>query len=424
MHALGALIHAADPPGSSPSCLGDAHGAIELSWPSVALSAACLIINGLIGLFLDLGINWQLAVASVRWELWRRLWTAARYARPVGGSAYRPMIVQLTLLSFILKPIFEYNEMWLVVTYGSFMMIVATIEAMGRPQYTYKGMFLNTFLSMALSSGLILIYVVMVVMSLTPWWEAQYFIPLLGMLLGNCTSAVSLGLNTILDDLTTHCSGIEWQLAMGANRWEATGPAIRRAIKTAITPLLNQMNVMGLVAIPGMMTGQILAGADPGNASRYQMLILFIIGGSSCLSTVISVFAATFHVVDHHHCFRQDRLKRKAVRANMLAPLWAATHGWLSRLGDCLWRSFCCCLAPKSTTARGAAVGGGLGRAPGAQVAQRGAGKGAKEGDAEDGSGREREPLLGAGQRARVGSDVSVGSGSGVGVAVVVVNGA
>uniref|UniRef100_A0A7R9V9G5 Uncharacterized protein n=1 Tax=Chlamydomonas euryale TaxID=1486919 RepID=A0A7R9V9G5_9CHLO len=311
-HALMPLTNSTDPPQPA--------GAVRLSPQAVAMSAGILLINALVSIFLDLGINSQLVVASIR------------------------MCVQLTILSFILKPIFEVDVAWMVLLYGLFMTLVAAIEATARPQHTYKGLFLNTLASMALSAGIVLSYVVMVVLTLDPWWEAQYIIPLLGMLLGNCTSSVALGLNTVLDDLTIHCAAIEWQLAMGANRWEATTQTIQRAVKTAMMPLLNQMNVMGLVAIPGMMTGQILAGANPANASRYQMLILFIVAGSSCLATVLSVFAAVMHVIDMHHCFRKDRLTARGKGSrNMLGLLRTSVGGGATRLAACVWHSCCCC---------------------------------------------------------------------------------
>ncbi|KAJ3212884.1 hypothetical protein HDU82_004797 [Entophlyctis luteolus] len=86
----------------------------------------------------------------------------------------------------------------------------------------------------------------------TPWHSAQQFIPILGMLLGNSLSAVSLGLNSCLSQLETHKDRIEMDLSFGATRWEAVQPIVRAAIKVALLPTISQMSVMGLISIPGM----------------------------------------------------------------------------------------------------------------------------------------------------------------------------
>jgi putative ABC transport system permease protein len=91
------------------------------------------------------------------------------------------------------------------------------------------------------------------------------------MLLGNATSGVSLGLTNIIDALTTQQQQVETMLALGATRWEATKAHVHKAIITAMTPILNQMSVVGVVSIPGMMTGQILGGQAPLQAARYQV---------------------------------------------------------------------------------------------------------------------------------------------------------
>eukprot|EP00198_Chlamydomonas_reinhardtii_P006473 XP_001695809.1 predicted protein [Chlamydomonas reinhardtii] len=162
------------------------------------------------------------------------------------------MVVQLSILGYMLVPIFNYDRWWLVLLYGCFMLMIASLEA---------GMLGHTVLAMASSSGCLLGYLELVVLAVRPVWEAQ--------LLGNATSSISVGLATLLEDLSANRAVIEHLLALGANRYEATDAAV------SMTPLLNQMSVMGVVSIPGMMTGQILAGGDPAQAARYQMVIMF-----------------------------------------------------------------------------------------------------------------------------------------------------
>ncbi|GLC47854.1 hypothetical protein PLESTB_000032700 [Pleodorina starrii] len=349
------LNHHPAPASSSSSTLGAASpdGTIHLSPVAVSLSAAVLLVNGFISLRFKLGLHTQLVFASLR------------------------MVVQLSLLGYVLVPIFTYDKWWLVLLYGMFMLMIASLEAVQRPSHTFQGVLANTVLAMAASSALLLSYLVLLVLGLRPVWEAQYIIPLLGMLLGNATSAVSVGLSTVLEDLAANRAVIEQLLALGANRFEATDEAVRRALKVSMTPLLNQMSVMGIVSIPGMMTGQILAGGDPTQAARYQMVIMFIIVATTCLASVSSIYLAVLHIVDSTHTFRADRLIRKqptsangGAGARWAQAVAAARRGWAAArrkggaLGSCLAAACCCCLCPPPAPRRRPRAAGGSAAAP------------------------------------------------------------
>ena len=141
--------------------------------------------------------------------------------------------------------------------------------------------------------------------------SAQYVIPMAGLLLGNSISAVSLGVSAVVAEAAENRGRIEQLLALGATRWEAGRPLLRRALVTAMTPVLNQMSVVGVVAIPGMMTGQILGGAAPELAARYQMVVLFGIAGTVCAAAVAACLLALSSVIDDNHCVRQDRVMER-----------------------------------------------------------------------------------------------------------------
>lgn len=116
------------------------------------------------------------------------------------------------------------------------------------------------------------------------------------MLLGNVTNGVSLGLLNLMQSMTTQTRQVEAMLSLGATRWEATKTYVHQAIITAMTPTLNQMAIVGIVSIPGMMTGQILGGQSPLHAARYQAGILSSLGlllaASSCTSPITDLPAA------------------------------------------------------------------------------------------------------------------------------------
>lgn len=111
-----------------------------------------------------------------------------------------------------------------------------------------------------------------------------------------------------------------------------------------------QMSVLGLVSIPGMMTGQILAGSDPLSAARSQLIVMFVIGGASCISSVLSIYLAAMVVVDSRHCFRQDKLIGKD-RGGGSKGGGGDGQSWFARMaqvGRRVCRTCCGCCWPTS----------------------------------------------------------------------------
>ncbi len=144
-----------------------------------------------------------------------------------------------------------------------------------------------------------------------PWYAPRYLLPVLGMVLGNALSGVCLVLDAIGEGLTRERSAIEARLALGATRYDATGDVLRRALKTGMMPILTTMTASGLIALPGMMTGQILAGAEPLEAAKYQIMILFLIAGATGLAVAGAGIGAVRALTDDRHRLRLDRLQAK-----------------------------------------------------------------------------------------------------------------
>lgn len=128
-----------------------------------------------------------------------------------------------------------------------------------------QGMYVHILGCLGVASFTFLAYALAAAVRPAPWWNPQYSIPTLGLMLGNAVTGVAVGLGTLLDELGRGSGGdgVELMLCLGASRWEASRGAVARAAKLAMTPILNQLSVVGLVWIPGMMTGQMIAGADP-----------------------------------------------------------------------------------------------------------------------------------------------------------------
>jgi putative ABC transport system permease protein len=147
------------------------------------------------------------------------------------------------------------------------------------------------------------------VIRIHPWYEPQYAIPILGMILGNTLTGVSLGIERMTQELTSGRNTIEMILALGGSRWEAAQDAIRQAVRAGMIPTLNQMTVVGIVSLPGMMTGQVLAGESPVDAVRYQIVIMFLIAASSALGTVGAVLLTYRRLFSVGHRFLRERLE-------------------------------------------------------------------------------------------------------------------
>ena len=140
-------------------------------------------------------------------------------------------------------------------------------------------------------------------MRVRPWYTPQYAIPLLGMILGNTLNGVSLGLDRLGSELVGKRDQVEGLLALGATRWEAARPLVQQAVKTGLIPTINAMMVVGIVSLPGMMTGQLLAGTSPVEAVKYQIVIMFLIASGTALGTVLVVLLSFRRLFNEDHQF-------------------------------------------------------------------------------------------------------------------------
>ena len=125
-------------------------------------------------------------------------------------------------------------------------------------------------------------------------------------------TGVSLVLSTFIETAHRERPAIEARLASGKTRFEALDTVLQRALKTGMMPILNAMATTGIVSLPGMMTGQILAGADPVEAAKYQMMIMFVIAGATALGVVIAGIGSIYLLTDDRHRLRIDRIEATA----------------------------------------------------------------------------------------------------------------
>lgn len=259
----------------------------------------------------------------------------------IAVSALRT-VCQLLALGSLLYPIFSYNRPFVVIPYIALMVCFAAREAAAKPQHTYRQMAAHFGFALALALTTSFALCAGLILRPTPWWDAQIMIPVSGMLLGNAISALSLGVDRFVGLL---CGGeggqVRCLLACGASRVEAALPAAQGGLMTGLTPTLNQMSVIGLVSIPGMMTGTVLGGTPPLVAAKYQMMIMFVILFTSSAALATSIALAASSLLDARAFLHPHRAQRRAGRkhADILVAAAAAVAGVARRLAGACGRA-------------------------------------------------------------------------------------
>jgi putative ABC transport system permease protein len=258
-----------------------------LSIFDLATAAALLLVNGAISLTFRLGLGRSLALAALR------------------------MVIQLALIGYVLTFIFTQASPAWTFAMAAVMVAVAGFEIAQRQDRPFTGLWTHGLGAVTLLTvgSCATLYAVLGAIGPDPWWSPRYLLPIFGMVLGNTLTAVSLALQTITDAAWRERTQLETRLALGATRLDAFAGVLRRTLRTALMPIINAMAAAGIVTLPGMMTGQILAGIDPADAAKYQILIMFVIAGAAALGAVIAAFAAVWRLTDHRHRLRLDRLQ-------------------------------------------------------------------------------------------------------------------
>ncbi|MBN9328838.1 MAG: iron export ABC transporter permease subunit FetB [Comamonas sp. SCN 67-35] len=251
----------------------------------LGFAAALIVVNLALSASLRLGLTRSLLVASVR------------------------MVAQLLLVGFILDYIFALDHPLPVVLIGLVMAGLAGVAAANRTTRRFPGIYLDSVLCVFAASYVVTGAALLGIVNVEPWYRAQYAIPLLGMVLGNLLNGVSLALGRFMDGVARDRDLIESALALGATRWEAAHPLITASLHTGMVPTINAMMVMGIVSLPGMMTGQMLAGAAPASAVRYQIVIMFMIAAATALGAFGAVMLAFRALFSARHQLRGERLR-------------------------------------------------------------------------------------------------------------------
>ena len=224
-------------------------------------------------------------------------------------SASRAFI-QLLLLGYVLDSVFALQAPVWIFSITILMLLVAGSEVMARQHRRLRGWwgFGTGTISMFVSSFCILLITQSVIIDVDPWYHPQYLIPLMGMLLGNTMNGIAISLDRLLEDAWVEKHVIEARLSLGHLATEAIASLRRKALRAGMIPLINSMAIAGIVSLPGMMTGQILAGSPPLEAAKYQILIFFLIAAGTGFGAYGAVTIASGRLFDQRQRLRLDRL--------------------------------------------------------------------------------------------------------------------
>lgn len=197
------------------------------------------------------------------------------------------MGVQLGFVGFYLHYIFELNNVWINIAYLFVMTIIASFSSVNSAGIQWKFFVDRVFIAMLLPLVMVVLYFHVLVVRLNDLFDAQYLIPIGGMILGNTLKASVIALDKFYASLKQKNEIFQAMVAYGADYKQALRPFYRDAIKAAINPILATMATVGLVSLPGMMTGQILSGAMPIIAIKYQIAIMVAIFCNNIITVVL-----------------------------------------------------------------------------------------------------------------------------------------
>jgi putative ABC transport system permease protein len=259
-----------------------------LTYTDVALAAGVILVNAAVSLALRLGLERRLLIAALR------------------------TVGQLVLVGYVLHWIFRQDDWRVIVPLMAWMTAIAGWAASQRVERRYRGVWADSSLAVLVSSWAVTWFALLVIFRPATWVDrpAQVVVPLLGLVLGNTLNGISLGLDRLAEAFATRRDEIELRLTLGATRWEAARDAVRQAIRAGMTPIINSMMVVGLVSLPGIMTGLMLADVEPLDAVRYQIVIMFLLAAATALATTTATLLGYRRLFNSRHQFLAARLGR------------------------------------------------------------------------------------------------------------------
>jgi putative ABC transport system permease protein len=243
---------------------------VEISLPRLALAAGLVVIALVVSHRLKLALGRPIAIGALRAAL------------------------QLVAIGYFLVFLFAHEAPPFVLGVLAVMLFVAAFTSASRVAHVPQGqrLILRALPSIAMGSAVALIPVFVLIVPPRPWYEARYVVPISGMILSNAMNVVAQVFERVFAQAWSDRATIEQRLSLGASPAQATEPITRAALRAALIPTINGLVTVGLVALPGMMTGQILSGTAPTQAVRYQLVIVYQLVAVAAVSGATAAFFA------------------------------------------------------------------------------------------------------------------------------------
>ncbi|QDO85733.1 ABC transporter permease [Shewanella psychropiezotolerans] len=257
---------------------------IDISWVQLALFMLILLIPFFINRYLKLALAKEITSAVLR------------------------MTIQLFLVGLYLQFLFELNSLSLNLIWLSLMLLIGASAIIGSAKLPKRRLYLPVITGLIVGVTPLIAILLLALLKPTPLYNAQYMIPMAGMLLGNCLSGNIVALQRLFSAFEEQKDQYEGALALGVTPYQAAFPFMQSALKQSLAPILASMTTTGLVTLPGMMTGQILGGSDPMVAIKYQLVILVAIFVMLTVSVTLSL------ILSIRSCIEPSGLIRVVIR--------------------------------------------------------------------------------------------------------------
>lgn len=243
-------------------------GPIVISYIDLALTTVFVLAAGLVSVALSLGLLRSLLIGTIR------------------------TFIQLLALGFVLRWVFDWQTPILVMALYCVMLFFAVHTVIGRTKGLRVPVAMPAFVSMFISGFTVTLFVTGVILRVDPWYDARYLLPIGGMVLGNALTGVSLSFERLFSDLDRRSQEVTLLVSLGGTPWEASLESVRASVSAGMIPTINAMNSVGIVSIPGMMTGQVIAGADPAQAAKYQIVVMLMLTAATAVATIMGILIA------------------------------------------------------------------------------------------------------------------------------------
>jgi putative ABC transport system permease protein len=228
----------------------------------------------------EVAASLALVALAVAVSFWRR----AELEQELGIAVLRSF-VQLTAVGYLIQAIFDSDSLWLVALLLAAMVTVGAFTARGRAR-AVPGAFAPLLIALSAAAAVTLgLVLALDVFDATP----RYLVPVGGMVIGNAMTAAAVALNRLADEVRGHANLIEATLSLGATAHQAARGLVTRSLRSGMIPLIDQTKTTGIITFPGTMVGMLVAGAEPIDAVRLQLILLWVLLGSVAIAALITV---------------------------------------------------------------------------------------------------------------------------------------